>query len=159
MVRKRCKHCRTLFCPSPRNPNQKYCSDPECQKARKRDWQRKKMQEDEAYRLNQKDAQERWAAKRPDYWRNYREEHPEYTRRNREQQQRRNRINRAVVSISKQIAKMDASPAKEHDISGYYGLVTLQDLLIAKMDAKIIKITEVSDNYDQVCADCKERTR
>ena len=54
---------------------------------------------------------------------------------------------------------MDALPGKEIDISEYYGLVTLQDLLIAKMDAKIIKITEVSDNYDQVGADCKERTR
>ena len=159
MTRKRCKHCRTLFCPSPRNPNQKYCSNPKCQKARKRNWQRKKMQEDETYRLNQKDAQERWAAKRPDYWQNYREEHPEYTRRNREQQQRRNRVNRGLSAIAKQIAKMDALPGKEIDISGYYGLVTLQDLLIAKMDAKIIKITEVSNDYDQVGADCKERTR
>jgi hypothetical protein len=117
------------------------------------------MQEDEIYRLNQKDAQERWAAKRPDYWQNYREEHPEYTRRNREQQQRRNRVNRGLSAIFKQIAKMDALPGKEIDISGYYGLVTLPDLLIAKMDAKIIKITEVSNDYDQVGADCKERTR
>lgn len=159
MVRKRCKHCRTLFCPSPRNPNQKYCSDPECQRARKRDWQRRKMQEDKAYRLNQKDAQERWAAKRPDYWRNYRKQHPEYVKRNREKQQRRNRVNRGLNIIAEQIAKMDALPGKEIDISGYYGLVTLPDLLIAKMDAKIIKITEVSSDYDQVGGDCKERTR
>jgi len=159
MARKRCKHCWTLFFPSPRNPNQKYCSDPACQRVRKRNWQQRKMREDKAYRLNQKDAQKRWAAKHPDYWRNYREQNPEYARQNREKQQRRNLVYRGLNAIAEQIAKMDALPDKEIDISGYYGLVTLQDLLIAKMDAKIIKITEVSNDYDLVGSDCKERTR
>jgi len=117
------------------------------------------MREDKAYRLNQKDAQKRWAAKHPDYWRNYREQNPEYARQNREKQQRRNLVYRGLNAIAEQIAKMDALPDKEIDISGYYGLITLQDLLIAKMDAKIIKITEVSNDYDLVGSDCKERTR
>jgi len=55
-----------IFGNKDKNPNQKYCSVPECRKARKRDWQKMKMQEDEAYRLNQKDSRERWAAKKPD---------------------------------------------------------------------------------------------
>jgi len=37
--------------------------------------------------------------------------------------------------------------SKDNDISGFYGLISVQDLLIAKMDAKIVKITEVSDAY------------
>ncbi len=64
----------------------------------------KEMQKDKAYRLNQKDAQERWAAKRPNYWRNYRKQHPEYVKRNREKQQRRNQVNRGLSIIADQIA-------------------------------------------------------
>ncbi len=70
MARKRCKSCRCLFTLTKRNPDQKYCSKADCQKARKRLWQKKKMLEDEAYRLNQKDAQRRWSDKTPDYWKN-----------------------------------------------------------------------------------------
>ena len=105
--KKHCRHCHRLFLVFPRNPDQKYCSSPECQKARKRKWQRKKMREDPAYRLNQKDAQERWCQKNPGYWKTYREEHPEYTRQNREKQRSRNRLLRTMAAISRQIAKMD----------------------------------------------------
>ncbi len=68
MAKKRCKFCRCLFTLTKRNPDQMYCSKPDCQKTRKRRWQKKKMLEDEAYRLNQKDAQRRWTEKTPDYW-------------------------------------------------------------------------------------------
>ncbi len=105
------------------------------------------MLEDEAYRLNQKDAQRRWSEKTPDYWKNYRENNPDYTQTNRKKQQRRNRCRRASQSISREFAKMDALPVQSNDISGVYGLISVQDLLIAKMDAKIVKITEVSDAY------------
>ena len=159
MTKKRCRHCRRLFIVSPRNSDQKYCSSSECQKARRRKWQRKKMREDPAYRLNQKDAQERWCQKNPGYWKTYREEHPEYTRQNREKQRSRNHLLRTMAAISRQIAKMDPISAKEHDISGYYGLISVQDLPFAKMDAKIVKIIEMPDGYDQIGGDCKERTR
>ena len=48
---------------SPRHPNQKYCSSKECQRVRKTEWQRKKMANDEDYRKNQADCQQRWRAK------------------------------------------------------------------------------------------------
>lgn len=48
-----------------------------------------------------------------------------------------------MAAISWQIAKMDAISAKERDISGYYGLVSVQDLPFAKMDAKFVKIIEM----------------
>ncbi len=54
---------------------------------------------------------------------------------------------------------MDAISAKEHDISCYYDLISVQDLPFAKMDAKVVKIIEMPDGYDQFGADCKERTR
>ncbi len=147
MARKRCKCCRCLFTLTKRNPDQMYCSKPDCQKARKRRWQKMKMLEDEAYRLNQKDAQRRWTEKTPDYWKNYRENNPDYTLTNRKKQQRRNRCRRATQSIFREFAKMDALSVQSNDISGVYGLISVQDLLIAKMDAKIVKITEVSNPY------------
>jgi hypothetical protein len=64
-----------------------------------------------------------------------------------------------MAAISRQIAKMDTISAKEHDISGYYGLVSVQNLPFAKMDAKFVKIIEIPEGYDQIGADCKERTR
>lgn len=159
MTRKRCRHCRRLFTVCPRNPDQKYCSASQCQKARKQKWQRKKIRKDPAYRLNQQDARKGWQDKNPGYWKIYREEHPEYTRRNREKQRSRNRLQRIMAAISRQIAKMDTIPAKEHDISGYYGLISVQDLPFAKMDAKFVKIIEMPEGYDQIGGDCKERTR
>ena len=54
---------------------------------------------------------------------------------------------------------MDAIFAEKDDISGYYGLISVQDLPFAKMDAKVVKIIEMPDGYDQIGGDCKERTR
>lgn len=117
------------------------------------------MRQDPAYRLNQQDAQKRWQAKNPDYWKAYRDEHLEYTRQNREKQRSRNRFQRSMASISRQIANMDPLFAEKNYISGYYGLVSVQDLRFAKMDAKFVKIIEMPGGYDQLGGDCKERTR
>ena len=117
MSRKRCKFCRCLFILTARNPEQKYCSRADCQKARKRRWQKMKMQGDKAYRLNQKDAQKRWCEKNPDYWQNYRKNNSNYTGSNRERQQHRNRCRRAFGSISREFAKMDALSVQRNDIS------------------------------------------
>ena len=107
------------------------------------------MRDDPAYRLNQRDAQERWCQKNPGYWKTYREEHPEYTRQNREKQRSRNHLLRTMAAISRQIAKMDAISAKEHDILGYYVLISVQDLPFAKMDVKFVKINEKSEVWDR----------
>jgi len=76
-----------------------------------------------------------------------------------EKQQIRNRLKRTMTSISKQIANMDPFSDKNNNITGYYGLISVQDLVIAKMEAKIIKITELPDGYKDFTPDCKERTR
>ncbi len=52
-----------------------------------------------------------------------------------------------MAAISRQIAKMDAISAKEHDIPGYYGLISVQDLPFAKMDAKFVKRAELGTLY------------
>ncbi len=73
----------------------------------------------------------------------------------REKQRSRNRLLRTMAAVTRQVAKMDTISAKEHDISGYYGLISVQDLRFAKMDAKFVKIIEVPDSYDQFGTDRK----
>lgn len=84
-----CACCGQPFEPRPQAPGQAYCSSPNCQRARKRQWQRAKLQSDSDYRFNQRAAQQAWSQRNPDYWRNYRDARPEYEQHNREQQRLR----------------------------------------------------------------------
>ena len=86
---KRCACCGNSFEPRPQVPDQTYCSSPGCQRARKRQWQRAKLQSDFDYRINQRAAQQAWSQRNPDYWRNYRDARPEYEQHNRELQRLR----------------------------------------------------------------------
>jgi hypothetical protein len=108
--RRKCKHCQQLFCPRPQNPDQHYCSERECQRARKRIWQKNKLLSDPDYRTNQSAAQSCWQKKNPDYWSNYRAKNPDYNMEdNRQRQQERNRRRRVQEIDQMAIAKMDAS--------------------------------------------------
>ena len=101
-VQRKCKACGGRFSPRPQNPDQQFCSKPECQRERKRRWQKHKRATDADYRDNQARARRRWAQAHPDYWRTYRREHPDYTARNRALQRERDRRRRQGL------AKMDA---------------------------------------------------
>lgn len=76
-----CACCGNLFEPRPQVPNQTFCSSPDCQRARKRQWQRAKLQSDPDYRDNQRAAQQAWSQRNPDYWRDYRADRPDYGKR------------------------------------------------------------------------------
>ena len=52
-----CVYCGDLFAPSPRHKNQIACKKPQCQRAKKADWQRHKMKIDPVYRASQKLAE------------------------------------------------------------------------------------------------------
>ena len=144
---RRCKHCRRRFVPRPQNPDQKYHSEPACQKARKREWQKRKLENDPDYQDNQQDAQRRWRENNPDYQREYRQRNKEYTERNRWQQQARNRLVRGQNDNQPVIAKMDASPAKYSVLSGRYELRRIESGDIVKMDASIVEINVISAGY------------
>ena len=72
--RRKCKHCKRLFLPDPRNANrQKYCSKPECRKASKASSQKRWFQkpENQDY-FRGPDNVERvrcWRKAHPGYWR------------------------------------------------------------------------------------------
>jgi len=143
--RRKCKNCNELFVITPRHPDQEYCSRKKCQRARKTQWQRRKLSSDEDYRKNQADCQERWLKKHPGYWKRYREKHPEYAQRNREKQRARNRINRRqrpARSTFQNIVKMDAKQRQKPLISGFYELIPVADTPFANMAPIIVRIDE-----------------
>ena len=146
MDRIRCAACDDLFTRRRNVADQRFCSKPECQRARRRRWQRQKLKADPDYRANQAAVQQRWRARNPDYWRRYRRSHPAYTERNREQQRKRNR-NRAQVATGPSpsaIAKMDACKAQTAVVSGIYRLIPVSGCGVAKMDAYLVEMHVLS---------------
>ena len=146
MDRTRCAACDDLFAPRRNVPNQTYCSKPECQRERRRRWQRQKLEEDPDYRANQAAAQRRWRERHSDYWRRYRRSHPGYTERNREQQRQRNRKRgQAVTGPSPPaIAKMDVYESQTAVASGTYRLIPVSGEGIARMDAYLVEMHVLS---------------
>lgn len=150
---KQCAACGRIFRPCPQVPNQSYCSAPECQRERRRRWQREKLRTDPDYRDNQSRSNKDWSTENPDYWRKYRDENPDYVDSNRKQQQRRNQKRQETP-----VAKMDVSAPAFLLPSGRYRLTPVSDDGIAKMDAWIVEINVLSSSCDDSAGDCKERT-
>ena len=149
MGTKRCAACDDGFSPGRNVPDQQFCSKPECQRERRRRWQREKLKQDPDYRANQAAAQQCWRERNPDYWRQYRQTHPEYTTRNRIKQRERNR-RRGLAATGPSppaVAKMDAYPDKRSVASGTYRLIPVTGPGIAKMDAYLVKNHVLSEGY------------
>jgi len=117
-MEKTCLCCKKCFKPHPAVPDQEYCSDPDCQRARKRKWQKEKLANDSDYRANQAEAQRQWRGRNKEYWREYRRRNPAYTETNRIRQRERNRRRRSGSGI----AKMDELIVEIGVISGDCGL-------------------------------------
>ena len=135
-----CIHCGKSFNSDPRVKNQKYCSDRDCQRARRARWYREKMAKDPDYRDNKKRCQREWLARHPGYYGDYRARHPEYVERNRLLQIRRN-AKRRKDRVGKLIAKIDASPGGLFSRKGeLFKLIPQQGRLIAKIDSLVVKL-------------------
>lgn len=145
LKRRRCqnKECGCLFVPCPQVPHQKFCSRKECQQARKREWNKKKLASDPEYREARKDAQKKWKDKNPDYWKDYRSRHSEYTAKNREQQRIRN-LNRRKKTLVPMIAKTDESIQPNGVLTGRYKIIPIHADMIVKTDECIVEITAIS---------------
>lgn len=138
-MEKTCPHCGKRFLPNPAVLNQQYCGSADCQKARKRKWQKQKLKNDPDYRDNQAAAQKAWRRRNKDYWRAYRKKNETYAEQNRLCQKERNRQRR-------RIAKMDELRAKSLISPGHYRLVPLYGK-IAKMDELIVEIGVIAKEY------------
>lgn len=130
----RCTHCGCLVPANTRCKNQEYCGKKECQRARKRKWQKQKMETDDDYRENQRDCQRQWREKHPDYWREYRKNNQRYRERNKIQQKVRDQKRRLCL------AKMDALTLETNTLSGRYYIVPL----LGKMDALEVDIVPIT---------------
>ena len=71
MNEKTCPYCGREFRPSRYHPNQLVCSSKACQRARRTDYHRTKVQEDPAYREQCLDSQRKWLEKNPKYMKRY----------------------------------------------------------------------------------------
>ncbi len=147
-----CIACGSLFQPL-RNPSQTYCSAPNCQRERRRLWQKAKLQTDPDYRDNQQRAQQAWIERNTGYWREYRNANPDQKVKNRASQSKRNARRKSTM-----IAKMDPLIAINTPFSGRYRLIPITDTPIAKMDAWIVDITVLSIDIPSHVSDCKEMT-
>ena len=139
-MEKTCLYCQKRFIPHPAVRDQQYCSNRECQRARKRKWQKEKLSRDRDYRANQAEAQRQWRSRNQGYWKEYRRKNPAYTERNRIRQRERNRFGRSGSGI----AKMDELKGKTVIPSGRYRLVPLCNVGIAKMDELIVELGVIS---------------
>lgn len=137
---RQCAGCKKHFHPRPQSPKQRFCSEENCQKERRRHWQAAKRRNDPDYRENQVKAQVKWAAANPSYWSDYRQRHPDYVKRNRERQRERD-AGRRVTSV---LAKSDAWAPETGVPSGIYRISPVTGDDLAKSDAWMVRITGVS---------------
>ena len=147
MAQRRCAGCGCLFVPRRNVSQQRYCSEPGCQRTRRRRWQRQKLKTDADYRANQAAAQRRWRERHPAYWRGYRQRRPDYAERNRQHQRERNRRRGSAGTgpSPAPIANMDAYRAEKLLRSGTYRLIPLPAPGVAKMDAYVVEMRVLSE--------------
>ncbi len=135
---RRCACCDKPFEPRPQVADQAFCSSPRCQRARKRRWQRTKLQTDPDYRINQQAAQQAWSQRNQGYWRNYRTARPLYKQCNRELQRTRDDRKRNITRQTN-LAKMDVCTLP----SGLYRITRPPAFSSKNGNSWIVKITPV----------------
>ena len=96
MALRSCRYCQQSFQASRFRPDQSVCSQADCQRQRRADYHRAKIQSDPEYAEVVRDSQRKWRAAHPDYQHNYPQNHPESAEQNRERQRVRDRKYRLV---------------------------------------------------------------
>lgn len=152
MTIKHCAGCGLAFQSRPQAPNQTYCTSPACQRIRKRQWQKNKLQSDPDYRGNQRDAQRAWQRSHPDYWRNYRDVNSEYADRSRHRQQSGPIRNNSSVKMDAWIPPVMLPP-------GLYKISPAKGYGVADGGNLVVEITPVCLDCPCKMDACKERTR
>ena len=71
MSEKSCQSCGKKFLPWPQIRNQKFCSNPECQRERRRRRQAERRTGNPEQKSSDAQYFQDWSAKNPDYWKQY----------------------------------------------------------------------------------------
>ena len=114
MSDRRCPYCQQVFQPARYHPQQVVCSQPACQRRRRRDYHRAKIRSDPLYAASGAGEPEKVASTRiPSYQQQYRERHAEAVERNRQQQQVRDQRHRLQHLVKNNLAlNLKRSPAE-----------------------------------------------
>ena len=67
-----CPYCQSQFKPLRSHPQQVVCSAADCQRRRRNDYHRKKLNKDPLYRALCEDSQKTWKERNPEYMKKYR---------------------------------------------------------------------------------------
>jgi len=147
MEKRRCAACHKLFHPRPQSPEQKFCSAAECQRERKRRWQKARRAADPDYRDNDLQANRQWRRRYPDYWRAYRRKHPRSVIRNRDKQRERDwarRLKPPPPPPIPHLANEDVSSLRFPFETGTYRMIPVTGEVLANEDACLVKIALLS---------------
>ena len=147
MKQRRCVACRELFHPRPQSPEQTFCAAAQCQRERKRRWQKARRASDPDYRDNDVQANRQWRRGHPDYWRAYRRQHPQSVIQNREKQRERDRakrLNPPQPPLTRHLANEDASSLPHPLETGTYRMIPVTGGDLANEDACLVKIALLS---------------
>lgn len=104
MSDRRCRYCQQIFQPALYHPQQVVCSQPTCQRQRRRDYHRQKIVSDPVYRQVCLESPRKWREAHPGYWKQYRRNHPQQLERNRQRQQLRDQKRRLVHLANNNLA-------------------------------------------------------
>jgi hypothetical protein len=80
------------------------CSQPACQRQRRADYHRKKLETDALYRQVVRESQRQWWDEHPDYQKQRRQQHPNVVAANRQRQQQRDQKRRLQRLVRNNVA-------------------------------------------------------
>ena len=147
MAKRYCAACGQQFNPCPQVRAQRFCSDPKCQRERRRRKQAERREMNGSAKISDAQYFRDWAAKNPEYWKRYREEHPDYVEKNRNRQKLRN-----LAHIAK-----DNELAPFRLPEGRYQLIQLAGNDIANESVWIVEITVLSGPSSNSGENCKRK--
>ena len=99
-----CRFCQRSFEPSKFRPDQRVCSQPACQRQRRAEYHRCKIDSDSVYAQVVIDSQKKWREAHPDYQKTYRQSHTAAVERNRQMQPGRDAKRRAQFLVKNNLA-------------------------------------------------------
>ena len=148
MEKRRCAACHKLFHPRAQCPEQKFCPSAECQRERKRRWQKARRACDPDYRDNDVQASRHWRSRHPGYWRAYRRQRPQSVICNRAKQRERDRARRVQsprTPLKRHLANEDVSSLSIPLETGTYRMIPVTGDALANENAWLVKIALLSE--------------
>jgi hypothetical protein len=99
-----CRSCQQSFEPSKYRPDQIFCSQADCQRRRRTDYHRRKIEADPVYAVVVSDSRQKWREAHPDYQKSYRLSHEGSVERNRQLQRQRDGKRRVQSLVKNNLA-------------------------------------------------------